>query len=205
MSKKPPRIIGLVDGFNLYHSLQENPAYHRFKWLNIDTLLRTYFPVGLERVLYFTAPTPWDPDKVARHKILIKALESTGVEVVYGKFKQRDRMCPRCGKTYKGREEKQTDVGIALTMFKLAYEKKFDTAVLLSGDSDQLPTLREVHRSFPGLRLGVLLPIGREANELKKEADFYMRVKARVLAKCLFDEQVKLADGTILQRPVEWQ
>ena len=75
-----PRIVALVDGFNLYHSLAENPAYHPFKWLNIDKLLKTYFPRGIEKVFYFTSPTPWDADKVARHKILIRALESTGVE-----------------------------------------------------------------------------------------------------------------------------
>jgi uncharacterized LabA/DUF88 family protein len=200
-----PRIVALVDGFNLYHSIAENPAFHKFKWLNIDKLLRTYFPLGLEKILYFTAPTPWDADKVARHKILIRALESTRIEVVYGKFKERDRTCPRCKQTYKAREEKQTDVGIALMLFRMAYEKKFEQAVLLTGDSDQLPSFREVHRSFPGLRLGVLLPIGREAAELKTESDFYIRIRARVLANCLFDDPLKLADGTILNCPIEWK
>jgi len=200
-----PRIVALVDGFNLYHSLADNPNYHHLKWLNIDKLLRTYFPVGLQKVLYFTSPTPWDPDKVARHKILIRALESTGVEMVYGKFKERDRVCPRCKNHYKSREEKQTDVGIALTLFRMAYEKRFDEAVLLTGDSDQLPTIREVHKCFPGLRLGILLPLGREAAELKTEADFYIRIKTRILEKCLFDNAVKLADGTILECPVEWR
>jgi uncharacterized LabA/DUF88 family protein len=200
-----PRIVAIVDGFNLYHSLAEEPAHHHLKWLDIDKLLRTYFPVGLERVFYFTSPTPWDADKVARHKILIRALESTGVEVVYGKFKDRDRTCPKCHKHYKSREEKQTDVGIALTMFRMAYEKTFDEAVLLTGDSDQLPTIREVHKHFPGLRVGILLPLGREAAELKTEADFYIRIRTRILEKCLFDDQIRLADGTILKRPVEWK
>ena len=199
-----PRIVALVDGFNLYHSLAENPAHHHLKWLNVDRLLRTYFPVGLEKVLYFTSLTLWDADKVAGHKILIRALGSTGVELVYGKFKDRDRTCPKCKQHYKSREENQTDVGIALALFRMAYEKKFDEAVLLTGDSDH-PSLREVHRSFPGLRLGVLLPLGREAAELKTEADFYIRIKTRILEKCLFDDQIKLADGTILVRPPEWQ
>ena len=199
------RIVALVDGFNLYHSLQENPDYHKLKWLNIDKLLRAYFPVGLERVLYFTALTPWDPDKVSRHKILIRALESTGVEMVYGKFKERDRTCPKCHKLYRAREEKQTDVGIALTMFRMAYEKRFDEAVLLTGDSDQLPTLKEVHKSFPGLRLTILLPIGREAAELKVEADRYIRIRERVLKTSLFDDPLTLADGTTLRCPDEWK
>lgn len=198
------RIIALVDGFNLYHSLQENPNYHKYKWLNIDKLLKTYFPIGLEKIYYFTSPTPWDVDKVARHRVFIRALESTGIDVMYGKFKERDRACPHCKKRYKSREEKQTDVSIALTLFRLAYEKKYDTAILVTGDSDQLPSFREVHKCFPGLSLGVVLPIGREAAELKKESDFYLRIRERILAKCTFDPQITLADGTILRCPVEW-
>jgi len=200
-----PRIIALVDGFNLYHSLQENPKYHKYKWLNVDKLLRTYFPVGLEKIYYFTSITPWDADKVARHKVFIRALESTGIELVYGKFKDRHRTCPNCKQTYKSREEKQTDVSIALTLFRLAYEKRYDEAILVTGDSDQLPSLKEVHKCFPGLRLGVVLPMGREALELKVESDFYLRIKERVIAKCLFDRQLRMADGTFLDCPTAWR
>lgn len=89
-----PRINALVDGFNLYHSIQDDIRYHRYKWLNVDKLLRTYYPIGLEKIYYFTSLTLWDPHKVARHKIFIRALESTGIEIVYGKFKDRDRRCP---------------------------------------------------------------------------------------------------------------
>jgi len=198
------RIVALVDGFNLYHSLQETPAYHKYKWLDIHKLLTTYFPVGIEKILYFTSPTPWDLDKVARHKVFIRALESTGIEVVYGKFKDRDRRCPHCKTNYRSREEKQTDVSIALTLFRLAYQGEFDTAVLVTGDSDQLPSFKEVHKCFPGLHLGVVLPIGREAAELKTESDFYIRIKERILAKCLFPPRITLSDGTILECPKEW-
>jgi hypothetical protein len=66
--------------------------------LNVDKLLKTYFPVGLEKIFYFTSPTPWDIDKVARHKVFIKAMESTGIEIIYGKFKDKDRKCPHCKK-----------------------------------------------------------------------------------------------------------
>jgi uncharacterized LabA/DUF88 family protein len=167
-------------------------------------MLKTYFPGEIEKIFYFTTLTPWDVDKVARHKIFIRALESTGVEMVYGKFKDRHRTCPHCKKIYKGKEEKQTDVGIALTMFRLAYEKKHEGAVLVSGDSDQLPTFREVHRYFPGFRLNVLLPVGREAAELKIEADRYIRIREKVLRNCLFDDPLTLADGTVLNKPPDW-
>jgi hypothetical protein len=50
-----------------------------------------------------------------------------------------------------------------------------------------------------------LLPIGREAAELKTESDFYIRIRERVLSKCLFDERLVLADRSILECPVEWR
>ena len=198
------RTTALVDGFNLYHSLAENPDYHKYKWLDIQKLLTTYFPVGLEKIYYFTSLTPWDLDKVARHRVYIKALESTGIEVVYGKFKDRDRKCPHCKVNYKAREEKQTDVSIALTLFRLAYEKKYEKAFLVTGDSDQLPSYREVRKCFPGLQLGVVLPLGREAAELKMESDFYIRIRERIIAKCIFPPKITLTDGSTLDCPTTW-
>lgn len=203
------KIVVLVDGFNLYHSIEEkikdDPGFKHLKWLNIDKLMKTYYPKGIEKILYFTSLTPWDADKVARHKVFIKALESTGVEMVYGKFKDRDRTCPKCGARYKSREEKQTDVSIALTLFRLAYEKKFDEAILITGDSDQLPTIKQVHQYFPGFRIGMMFPMGRDVLELKMEADYYTRMKARTLVKCLFDEKMTLKDGSVLECPSEWK
>jgi len=204
-----PKIIALIDGFNLYHSIEEriqlDPSFERFKWLNIDKLIKLYAPKGVEKILYFTSLTPWDADKVARHKIYIKALESTGVEMVYGKFKDRDRKCPKCGMQYKSREEKQTDVSIALTLFRSAYEKYFEEAILLTGDSDQLPTIKEIHRYIPGFRIGMLFPLGREVLELKTEADYYKRVRTKALALCRFDEKLILRDGSTLECPDHWR
>lgn len=203
------RIVALVDGFNLYHSIAERvatePRFQSYKWLDLNALIKTYYPKGVQKILYFTSLTLWDGVKVERHRTLIKAMESTGIETIYGKFKDKDRTCPRCGKRYKSREEKQTDVGIALMLFRLAYEKNFDMAVLLTGDSDQLPTIKQVHQCFPGFRVEVLLPIGREALELKTEADYYGRIRERVIKKCRFQETLTLTDGTNLKCPDAWK
>lgn len=50
------KVYVLVDGFNLYHALDTNPIYHRFKWLSL-TKLSKCFILGsdhLEGVEYFT-------------------------------------------------------------------------------------------------------------------------------------------------------
>jgi len=120
------RVIAFVDGFNLYHSLQENPAYSKYKWLDIRKLLESYVsPKELKEIYYFTALVHWKPDKVNRHKIFIRALEQTGVNVVYGEFRKKDRYCSRCKEYYPTFEEKQTDVNIAIHLFRLAIEDRY--------------------------------------------------------------------------------
>ena len=41
----------------------------------------------------FTAFATWDPGKVARHKLFIRANENAGVSVIYGEFKRKDKYC----------------------------------------------------------------------------------------------------------------
>jgi hypothetical protein len=88
------KYIFFVDGFNLYHALDythtgpDHFKYRKFKWLNLQKLASLY--VGrldtLEKVILFTAFATWDPAKVARHKLFVRANESVGVQVVYGEL-----------------------------------------------------------------------------------------------------------------------
>ncbi len=123
---------------------------------------------------------------------------------MYGEFRRRDKFCPNCKKPYVSHEEKQTDVNIALHLFKLAIEDRYDTALLLSGDSDLLPSIRAAKATFGSKRIGVLIPIGRRAEELKNECDFFTKIREKNLAKCVFENPVTLADGACLLKPAEW-
>jgi len=81
---------------------------------------------SLEQVLMFTAFATWDPGKVARHKLFIRANENAGVSVIYGEFKRKDKYCKLCRRESRSFEEKQTDVNIALELFRLAYLDKYE-------------------------------------------------------------------------------
>jgi uncharacterized LabA/DUF88 family protein len=199
------RVIAFVDGFNLYHSLLAKPSYRKYKWLNIRKLIELYVPPKeLKEIYYFTALTLWSPDKVARHKLLTKAMEQTGVNVVYGEFRKRDRYCPNCKKNYTSFEEKQTDVNIAIHLFRLAIEDRFDTALIISGDSDLLPSIKAVKKTFPSKQIGVLIPIGRRAEELKTTCDFHIKIREKNLAVSLFDDLLLMPDGTTIIKPSSW-
>lgn len=67
------RVIAFVDAFNLYHSLDDNKGYHKYKWLNIKDLLGVFVPPKeLKEVYYFTALTTWNTDKVSRRWDCVK-------------------------------------------------------------------------------------------------------------------------------------
>lgn len=55
-------------------------------------------------------------------------------------------------------EEKQTDVNIALAMYRDAASGRFSQLVVCSNDSDVEPVLRAIRCDFPHIRLGVITP-----------------------------------------------
>ena len=199
------RVIAFVDGFNLYHSLADNPVHEKYKWLAIRKLLGMYVPAKeLKETYYFTSLTTWNLEKVARHKILIRAFEQVGAKIVYGEFRKRDRYCPNCKSYYVAREEKQTDVNIAIHLFRLAIKDRYDTAVILSGDSDLIPSIKAVKATFPSKQVGILIPMGRRAEELKANRDFDIRIREKNLAKCQFEDPLPMPDGSKLSKPSAW-
>ena len=75
--------VFLIDGFNVYHALDDDPNLHKYKWLNYMKLVSLFYP-GSHRVLLFTALAPWGHANVRRHQSYLRALESKGVEVLFG-------------------------------------------------------------------------------------------------------------------------
>ncbi|OHD71026.1 MAG: hypothetical protein A2W19_08415 [Spirochaetes bacterium RBG_16_49_21] len=200
------RIAFFIDGFNLYHSLDDNKSYHKYKWLNLARLSNNLIKKSdtITKIYYFTALAHWDQKKVAKHKLLIRALELQGVEIVYGKFKMRDKTCFKCGHTYRSHEEKQTDVNIAITLFSSAINDVYDKAIILSGDSDLIPAIKAVKNTFPAKNIGVAIPIGRTAQELINVTDFHIRIKEKHLRTSLFPQEIDI-DGKKLLCPATWK
>ncbi len=201
------RVIFFVDGFNLYHALVHNRRYHKYKWLDLTRLARCYVTKEdiIEEIYYFTALTTWSPDKMRRHKILIRALQGAGVNVVYGQFRRRDHVCRLCKGTYQTFEEKQTDVNIAIHLLKLAIQDRYDTAIIISGDSDLVPSIKAVQAIFPAKRIGVVIPIGRRAEILKQVSDFHSKMKEKHLSSSLFPEEIDIGGDQRLVRPPLWR
>ena len=202
------RVSFFIDGFNLYHALEnKNNNLQCFKWLNLRKLAESYLRKQdtLVDIFYFTALAYWDAGKVSRHKLFIQAQESFDVKTIYGEFKKVTKHCEKCDKNYKTHEEKQTDVNIAIKLFEQARLDTYDNAVILSGDSDQVPTIRATKANFPSKRIGVLVPPGRHTKLLQQEADYYSKIKPYQLASSQLPDEITLANGKRIRCPLEWK
>jgi len=207
------KISVFIDGFNLYHSLDKNPKYHQYKWLNLHNLAKCFMQKTEElvAVYYFTALAYWNPQKVVRHKAFIKSLQIKGVKPIYGKFKRVERLClnsvcklPRKKKTYKTHEEKRTDVNIAIYMLEKAVAEEYDIALLITGDSDIIPAIESIKRLAPSKEIRLVPPIGQACYEIKDFADQVMKMKEKHLKTSLLEKEISITGGKKLVSPKEW-
>jgi uncharacterized LabA/DUF88 family protein len=161
------RIKIFIDGFNLYHVLDNHREYHQYKWLDFSKLASLFIKrdeqiVGIN---YFTALATWNPGKVERHKIFITALRSRSIKVIYGQFQKVTKRCRgTCGEKYETHEEKKTDVNIAIDILKSAVLDEYDTAMIISADSDLIPVVEAVRELFPGRTSGGIIGLNLSFN-----------------------------------------
>lgn len=143
------RVSFYIDGFNVYHSIERH--HSDCKWLDLHKMVRSVVPVSsqINHVHYFSALAHHRPDKVKRHEIYIDALKATGVNIVLGKFKPKERYCRLCHRIFTGHEEKRTDVNIAIKIVEDAFDNCFDSAILVSGDTDFVPIVTFLKKRFP--------------------------------------------------------
>ena len=131
------RVVFYIDGFNLFHALDENYNFHKYKWLNLDKLSRCFITsqYTLREVFYFTSYATWNRSKVQKHQLYIKALQTVDVQTILGRFKHQTKRCRLCRQTYSVPTEKQTDVNIAVKLFQDAINDLFDRAIIVSGET----------------------------------------------------------------------
>lgn len=175
------KVITYIDGFNLYFGIRqeaikrgskENPNRHwyRYMWLDLTLLSRNLLtPLQtLVGVKYFTAQISSSKGKQDRQNTYLDALRTLkGLEIVLGRFEPNRNECDRCGHPAYHPQEKKTDVNIATHLICDALENRYDTAILVTGDSDLVPALHAVTRLKPEKRLVVAFPPNRYSKELE--------------------------------------
>ena len=208
------RVVCLVDGFNLYHSLREaeRGRPRSLRWLDLAALCSSLLHAVPGRsevagVVYFSALARHleaaRPGTVARHLRYLDALQATGVETILSQFKRRQVRCPYCGRVRDRWEEKQTDVGIAVRLMKLAASGACERVLVISGDTDLVPAISEARASWPAL-IGVAFPARRANAQLRAVADWTINLDAGWYARHQLPSAVTGCDGTEIHRPGVW-
>ncbi len=177
------RTACFVDGYNLFYRLLAGTQY---KWLDLPSLLAHILRVEhpdntLVSVSFFTSGVkPSLASRGIRSKeaqdSYLRALIARGVDVTYGRhqlesgkahrFVNKNTPASRLDQVDIWKlEEKETDVHIAISMYRLAArqaslmpEERIQQIVLVSADTDMTPALRALREDFPNLRIGVILP-----------------------------------------------
>jgi hypothetical protein len=204
----PPRqrVIAYIDGYNLYFGMREAGLNHLL-WLDIAAMATRLLKPNqtLVGVKYFTARISSPPDSVRRQGTYIEAiLTLPGVSVIEGRYEGGPDRCRSCGAPYVAHDEKMTDVNIAVELTKDAFGERFDVAILVTGDSDQVPSIRLVRELFPSKRVICAFPPHRKSKHLRAEAHGVVHVSEAVLRASQLAGIVVKPDGTPLGRPARW-
>jgi uncharacterized LabA/DUF88 family protein len=201
------RVISYIDGFNLYYGLRSK-NWKWFYWLNIQEMAKHLLKPTqvLVTTKYFTTIVNQPADKHRRQAVFLEALQTlSDLEIYYGHFLHEDVTCWNCSHTYRTYHEKMTDVHIATELMADAFQNKFDTALLVSGDGDLVPPVRKVRQLFSDKRIVAVFPPNRVSKALKKTANAHTNIGRATLTKSVFPDKVTKPDGFILQRPATWK
>lgn len=98
-----------------------------------------------------------------------------------------------------------TDVNIAVQLLADAHDDQFDTALIVSGDSDLTTPVEVARRRFDKKRVVVALPPNRRSHQLQQAASGYFVINETAYRQSQLPRQVARADGFILERPTFWR
>ena len=205
--KPKARAALYVDGFNLYHSINdlEEPF---LKWCNLWRLGEIIIPQRSEKlvkVVFCTAFYPGDYKKRIRHEALIKALDIAGVETIRGHFSKEPAECYSCGHKWDKPTEKASDIHIALSLYEDACDDVFDTAYLLTSDTDQAATVRFVSRRFAQKKIVSVSPPGRDHSQhILSLTPYKVTLNKDHIERSLFRGFVSGGGKPAVRRPFEY-
>jgi len=204
-----------VDGFNLFHSLLEGQP--GVKWLDLAAMAQGALSPHNKIVLvrYFTARVkapPGDPDMPSRQDVYLRALRSRGVVIHEGNFTELAKTRrlvnppPPPGSKYVEiwhREEKGSDVNLAVHMLNDAWRDVYDCAVVVSNDSDLAEACHLVKTM--GKTVGILCAPKRPTKQLQECSHFHRRITQTHLQNSQLPETIQDQAGRLITRPARWK
>ena len=212
LSRASMDTIVYIDGFNLYYRALKGTPY---KWLNLLRMCEALLPhSNIVAVKYYTAKVssrPNDPDQPVRQQVLLRALSTIpNLEIIYGRFLPSIVSMPLAHPSPHGprfaqvmkTEEKGSDVNLATHMVHDGHLNRYETAVIISSDSDLAEPLRIVRHEL-GKQVGILNPSKHPSRELNQYATFVKTIRKGVLQSCQFPHTLQDSAG-VFRKPAGW-
>lgn len=201
------RTIVYVDGFNLYHGSRQLTG-RKYLWLDLGRLCRRLLASdeSLVSIEYFTARVRNNLPSEQRQDTYLQALATHCplVKITEKRFQKQTRQCRSCTARWITYEEKESDVNIAISVVEDAALDRFDTAILMSGDSDLSPAVRAAKRLRPQAQVVAVFPPLRSSDPLRKVVDRTLHIDQRMLRRSQLPDEVVTAGGIKLSRPAYW-
>jgi uncharacterized LabA/DUF88 family protein len=212
------RVFSYIDGFNLFYGMCDkantrvngtliNQQWRRYSWLDLCRFSQSLLVPGQQLIhtKYFTSRVKGRPASQQRQSTYLDALGTLpNLTIFHGQFQPDKKTCSNCGTPSYPLQEKKTDVNIATQMINDALQRNFDVAILVSGDSDQVPTV-EMVRSVFRRRVIVAFPPRRFSAELQKVATASFRIGEAKFQPSILPPTITLPSGTVLTCPNEWR
>lgn len=210
------RVVAYIDSFNLLSAMKE-AGLMKYMWLDIVALVHELLlpHQRLESVHFFTATLSGN-GRAKRHSDFLGANESTPELTIHkGKFQFNTSYCGscrtllgclECGTFNRVPVEKQSDVSLGTQLGLDAGRDRFDTALIVSADSDFVGAIRLVRVAYPKKRIIVALPPGRyeRARDLLEAATGSYMIWPSSLKRAQLPDTVQTADGQSVHRPSAW-
>jgi uncharacterized LabA/DUF88 family protein len=211
----PLRTTFYIDGFNFYNGLKSairkhDGSWKKYYWIDFVKFANQFLDSSHEliSVKYFTA-TPLDTEKEKRQSALFKAnkyINDGKIEFIKGKYYKKPIRCQaKCRQEFVIHEEKRTDVNISVEIMGDCAFNKTDLIVLISADSDLVPTIEYVLKNFPDKRIKIFFPPCRKSADLMRLIDKIVFLDSNKLKfeKSIMPYSISSTAGSVII-PNEW-
>ncbi len=219
------RAIVYVDGFNFYYGVYvRNPQSEKLKWLDLvrfsELLLKDFQVI---KVKHFTARVSalGDDRRPIRQQTWWRALKQVNgerIEIIEGKFRTDPRHMPIAYHANGAKdnqpirqsiwvirtEEKGSDVNLATHLVFDACSNKYDTALVISNDSDLTEAVRIVKFEL-GKEVILANPYSLKGRMLVKELqEIAPNIRTIRYGQLQVSQLPDIIPGTSIHKPTEW-
>jgi uncharacterized LabA/DUF88 family protein len=169
----PDRAAVFMDGANIYRAFKEAFGSARYSPWKLAVELSA--GRQLVRAHFYIAAVPQQMGAqlyADQQRFLNRLKQDPGLTLWTGRMAQtNDRWY-----------EKGVDVKIATDMVAMAYQGEYDVAILVSGDGDLAPAVREVRRIGPVVENA--MPRARRSWHLLQESSKFIEIDEALFRKC---------------------